>query len=340
MIEKIDRQLGKGMEILEVLQKKKVNDWEKIPEELEYTSDIIYAYAGGKPLLLDMYKPKEKTEEKHPALVFIHGGGWKSGDKRSIPALFVAINGYVKISINYRLVGEESFPAQLQDCKTAVRWLRAHADEYNIDPDRIGVWGSSAGGHLASLMGVTEGIEEFEGDCFKEYSSKVNAVLSCSGPSDLVELCIWKESMMQFLNNKITNALEKAKEKFGLMAPIVGEFFNRLGKGILGGGSEKSLEMFIGSPLEGNEEKWRYASPVFHVKPGLPPFLLMHGISDPLVPVSQAYVFYEALRSAGGEVIFTPLSGHGHNVLWDNQGNFKRENAAYIIDFFDRYLKK
>lgn len=338
MIEKITTELGKDMKVFDFLKEKKLTEREKIPEEQEYIPDIVYAYVGEKPLMLDLIQPKTRTEEKLPALIYIHGGGWHTGSRKAVPTVFLAMEGYVKISIDYRLIGEAGFPSQLMDCKTVVRWLKAHADDLKVDPDRIGVWGGSAGGHLASLLGVTEGMKEFEEGSYMEYSTGVHAVVSCSGPADLVELWNWKEAMAQFLSSKLSGVLKKEKERLGPLTPAMEGLMERCEKEILGETVGKALEQLMGGRPEEAEEQWRQGSPVTYVKPGLPPFLLMHGTVDPVVPVSQAYEFHDRLEAAGTDVTLVPLAGHGHNILHDLKGNFKRENAAYIISFFDKYL--
>ena len=171
MIQRIGPAFGKDVRLYGHPGEMKKIDWNKLSEKWEIAQDVVYSHAGGRTLRLDLYKPKSAAGEKLPGLVFIHGGGWNSGNRKSIPAIFTAVPGYVKISVDYRLAGEASFPAQLRDCKTAVRWMRAHAEELNLDPGRIGVWGSSAGGHLASLLGTTEGIGEYEGEEYREFSS-------------------------------------------------------------------------------------------------------------------------------------------------------------------------
>ena len=148
--------------------------------------DLVYATVDGHDLTLDLYRPG--TSGLHPAIVFVHGGGWSSGDKATFAdyALFFAERGYVGISVNYRLAPEHPFPAAVEDTKAAVRWLREDAEKYGVDPDRIGAMGSSAGGHLVAMLGVTDpsdGLEGSSGDL--ALSSRVQAVVDYFGPSDL-----------------------------------------------------------------------------------------------------------------------------------------------------------
>jgi acetyl esterase/lipase len=154
------------------------------------TREITYCKVGGTALRMDAYVPATRPARPFPALIYIHGGAWITGDKDSgpieadLPELLA--RGYAVFSINYRLGPLHQFPSQIQDCKCAVRSLRANATRYNIDATRIGVWGSSAGGHLAALLGTTNGISDFEGyGGYPEASSAVQAVATYFGPADL-----------------------------------------------------------------------------------------------------------------------------------------------------------
>ncbi|MBZ0185864.1 MAG: alpha/beta hydrolase, partial [Candidatus Obscuribacterales bacterium] len=136
---------------------------------------------------LDLFIPKTKFGTSLPLIIWIHGGGWIEGDKSSSPSLELARKGFATASINYRLAPKNLFPAQIYDCKAAIRFIRAHAEEYNIDPDRIGVWGHSAGGHLAALLGTTNDIKELEGDLGNlDRSSATSAVCDWCGPTNLL----------------------------------------------------------------------------------------------------------------------------------------------------------
>ncbi|MFQ6090625.1 MAG: alkaline phosphatase family protein, partial [Candidatus Bipolaricaulia bacterium] len=151
--------------------------------------EIVFATVESLPLKLDAYRPE--LPGPLPAIIFVHGGGWVGGDKRGMEpyARYFAERGYVGFAINYRLAPGFKFPAQIEDVKCAVRWVRQHAAEYNVDPDRIGALGTSAGGHLVGLLGVTDGSEGLEGACGDPaISSRVQAVVPYFGPMDLVEL--------------------------------------------------------------------------------------------------------------------------------------------------------
>ena len=163
----------------------------KLYPNTEMTPDVVYGQGGEKDLLLDLYRPK-KGFPPYPAIVFIHGGGWMGGTKNTQvdrQASYLADKGIVCVSIDYRLAGEAIFPAAIEDCKAAVRWVRANAKKYDIDPDKIAAAGNSAGGHLANLLGTSGGIEELEGTGGNPgYSSSVNMVISLFGPTDFIEL--------------------------------------------------------------------------------------------------------------------------------------------------------
>jgi acetyl esterase/lipase len=167
------------------------------PDDIRVVHDIRYREGSSRQWRLDLAVKKERAERPRPGIVVIHGGGWIEGDRSSfasrehgVPGNIVdfAALGFVAVTINYRLAGEAPFPAALEDCKCAVRWLRAHAGDYGLDPDHIGAYGNSAGGHLAMLLGAVGKDEGLEGDGpYQDQSSRVQAVVSDSGPIDLLE---------------------------------------------------------------------------------------------------------------------------------------------------------
>jgi acetyl esterase/lipase len=167
------------------------------PEDIAVDHDIVYREGKSRQWKLDLAMKKEARGMPRPGIVVIHGGGWLEGDKSSfasrehgVPGNIVdfAALGFVAVTINYRLSGEAPFPAALEDCKNAVRWLRAHAKEYNVDPDHIGAYGNSAGGHLALLLGMIGKDAGLEGDGpYQDQSSMVQAAVSDSGPVDLID---------------------------------------------------------------------------------------------------------------------------------------------------------
>lgn len=155
-----------------------------LPENVEADEEIIYRSLEGRPLTMNIYYPAVKKEGGYPAVLLIHGGGWRSGDKKlQVPmAQQLTAEGYVTAVPEYRLSLEAQYPAGIYDIKAAIRWLRAHADKYNIDSDRVAVYGASAGGQLAALVGTTNNNEKLEGEGdYSEYSSSVQAIIDVDG---------------------------------------------------------------------------------------------------------------------------------------------------------------
>jgi acetyl esterase/lipase len=185
-----------------------------LPSGTTVKRDIAYVKGGTKAQTLDVFVPAN-AKEPLPLVIWIHGGGWQAGDKKQCPAIPLLNFGYVVASINYRLTDEGPHPAQINDCKAAVRWLRANAKEYSIDPDRIGVWGGSAGGHLVALLGAAGDAKDLEGDGGNaDVSSKVQAVCDFFGPSDLTRVPdpgIANGAVPKLLGGPLKDNLEKAK---------------------------------------------------------------------------------------------------------------------------------
>jgi len=237
--------------------------------------DIEYARPDGKPQLLDLYLP-EKAEGALPLVIWIHGGAWMSGSKEQCPAVFLLGKGYAVASINYRLSQVAKWPAQILDCKAAVRWLRAHAKEYKVDPERFGVWGSSAGGHLVALLGTSGDVKELEGDLGNGgVSSRVQAVCDWFGPTDFLE---------------------------------IGKYPSQLDHD----GANSPESQLLGGPIHDNVEKAKQANPITYITKDDPPFLIMHGDKDMTVPFNQSELLNEALKKAGVTVTFHPVPGAGH----------------------------
>jgi len=184
--------------------------WRMVPEGVKVERDLEYANVDGESLRLDLYLP-QKSETKPPLLVWIHGGGWTKGSKSGVNPIFIRLTGegYATASIDYRLDGLTSHPKQIHDCKGAIRWLRANADKYGYDVSRIGAGGGSAGGHLVLLLGLSDGVEELEGDVGgnTDHSSKVDAIVDVFGPSDLG---LFAEKSERFRHNKTPELLKSA----------------------------------------------------------------------------------------------------------------------------------
>lgn len=228
-------------------------------------SELDIAYASDSPAQkLDLYLPTGTADAPRPAIVVVHGGGWRGGDKQRgqwarIPAQY-ASDGYVAISVNYRLTGEAPWPAQVEDVKAAVRWLRAHAEKHAVDVDRIGAYGNSAGAHLVSLLGLVKQSDGLEGSGpHQEQSSMVQAVCASATPTDFLN---WREP---------------------------GAVPERLGR------------TFLAGPGDTLRDRARQASPITYARGDAPPFLLIHGTADRTVPIGQSDRFAKALRAAGAE---------------------------------------
>jgi acetyl esterase/lipase len=262
--------------------------------------DLVYKRVNGAVLTLDLYCP-EKVSGRLPMIVWIHGGGWSRGRKEGhSPAVTLVQDGYAVASIDFRLTGVAPFPAQIEDCKAAVRWLRANASKYNLDPDRIGVWGFSSGGHLAALLGTSGGVKELEGNGDNiSYSSRVQAVCVVSGPGDLLQL--YRDAT----------------------GPSGAEMNPKVKPG---------LEALIGVPVEENKTKAMAASPISYVSKDDPPFLIIQGENDPTVPVSLTQSFFAALKAAGVDATLEIATGRGHGVGGP-------EFQPMIKNFFDKHLR-
>ncbi len=239
-------------------------------------SDLVYARAGGKDLQLDLYLPEASSNGRFPVVVWIHGGAWQSGSKEKPPAARLTARGYAVANINYRLSAEAQFPAPLHDAKAAVRWLRANAAEYGLDPGRFAAWGSSAGGHLAALLGTSGGVPALEGPLGNlNRPSRVQAVIDFFGPTDFLKM-------------------DAAGSKMNHDAP------------------DSPESRLIGGPIQQNAEKAARANPITYVSPDDPAFLIMHGDKDPLVPHDQSRLLHEALKKAGVEASFETVKDAGH----------------------------
>ena len=249
----------------------------RLPASVQATKNIEYGHDAFGPLLLDIYTPKHFTG-RLPVIVWLYGGGWEEGDKNPCPIAFMAAQNVAIVSINYRLSGLAPYPAQIFDCKGAIRWLRANADKYHFDADHIGVFGASAGGHLAALLGTTAGNHELEGDIGGNLnqSSRVQAVCAFYPPTDLDLL--------------VTNPVSRNSAH-----TMVGKL--------------------LGGPLNQKLALAALASPLRFVTPDSAPFYLLHGDQDTLVPIRQSEVFYTALKKAGVEAHFYVVHGKGHGII-------------------------
>jgi len=246
-----------------------------VPENVSFERGIEYAKPGGEALQLDLAEPKTGSGPggPYPAILCIHGGGFRAGTRESYDKLCVTLagHGYVAATITYRLAPAHPFPAAVQDCKAAVRWLRANAGKYHIDPARIGVTGGSAGGHLAQFLGVTAGVKEFEGEGNLDQSSAVACVVNYYGPSD---------------------------------------FTKSYGKSV---DAAEVLPLFFGGNLEEKRREHIVASPLYWVTPDAAPTLCVHGMKDDHVAYEQATWIVDRLKASAveAELLTFPDAGHG-----------------------------
>jgi acetyl esterase/lipase len=247
----------------------------RLPDNVRAEFDLSYAATTNPRQRLDLYLPVKRADDGPlPLVVFIHGGGWRGGSKDAGAVLLplVQTGEYALASVAYRLTDEAIWPAQIHDCKAAIRWLRAHAATYGIDPERIGAAGSSAGGHLVCLLGTTGDVEDLEGSLGEhdDVDSRVVCVVNQFGPTDFVE---------------IREANDAARD---------------LVSKLLGGRPEDVPAVA------------RVASPLTHVTPDDAPVICIHGTADALVPYSQSTKLDEACAKAGVECLVLTIPGGGH----------------------------
>lgn len=266
-------------------------------EDYTLQKDLEYAEVAGQRLLLDLYLPKEK--QNPPIVVWVHGGAWRSGSKDKMPLTDLVKQGFAVASVDYRLSPVAKFPAQIHDCKAAIRYLRGNAKRLGINTQRIGVAGSSAGGHLAALIGVTNHHEELEGKVGKylDQSSDVQAIVDYYGPTNF--LTILDQSTPHGLSVRVP-----------------------------------ALKLLLGNHPEQESKLARLASPVFHVDQHDPPLLLIHGDQDPQVPINQSHELHGVYKQQELPVQFEVVHGgaHGGSGFYDERRN------RLVREFFQKYL--
>lgn len=275
----------------------------------EFRGDIPFLYADRKETL-DLYLPKNpKAGETSPAILLIHGGGWKEGDKRQAREVefgtFFAENGFVAASINYALRSAGRFPVNLQDCKNGVRYLRTHAAELGIDPDRIAVMGGSAGGHLALMVAYTADDPALSpAQPYPGVSDRVKAVVDFYGITDI--------------------ATRKKTDPEGNPTELRGV-------------DEETQTVFGPS-----EEEWKNASPISHVRRDVPPTLIVHGKKDTTVDRDQSQLLADALKKAGAEVelVWLQKAGHSFSLRYEKPKEQKDPLEKNLEPVVLRFLKK
>jgi acetyl esterase/lipase len=273
------------------------------------TSTLTYCSPGGSPLAMDVAEPDGRFARPAPTVLYVHGGGWVLGDRQpqgfganlagQDGALFTSLRsdltgrGFVVASIDYRLGPLYGWPAQLEDAKCAVRFLRAHAVRLGIDPNRIGAWGSSAGGHLVAMLGTAGPRAGFDVGQYLGRSSRIEAVVDMFGPTDLTET-----------------------QDFNAFASTI----VRISFGGL------------------NRRQLLAASPVTYVAPNGPPFLILHGTDDTLVPPHHSQDLARRLQAAGVPVTLVMVRHTGHSMATPGQEPSPGEVERLVSDFFSRTL--
>ena len=259
--------------------------------------DIEYARVGGRSLRLDLHLPKTTNP---PLIVYVHGGAWRAGSKSDVPVTALLEHGFAIASIDYRLSTEAVFPTQVHDLKAAIRFLRANAATYHFDAGRIGIVGSSAGGHLAALIGVTNHHPELEGKVggHLDQDSGVQAIISLYGASDL------------------TTILSQSTP-FGLKMRV------------------PALQLLLGGTPEEKPDLAKLASPVAHLDANDPPILLIHGDADPQMPPAQSQELAAACEAVKlpVQLIVMPGSKHGGPEFYD------AERTQVMADFLTKHLR-
>ncbi len=275
------------------------------PDGTKVIRDIDYVQTPQGPRSLDIYLPE--SDSPLPVLLHIHGGGWEIGNKNAVRIYNwqnFAQHGYAVVTIDYRLSGVAIHPAQIHDCKAAVRWIRKNAEQYNFDATRIGVMGSSAGGHLSALIGTSAGIDALEGKLEPgddQHIGPVQAVVDFAGPSDFSQM-------------------EAQRLRFGYKLDARNSIATR----------------FLGGKFSDVPDQVQSVNPINYIKPGMPPFLIVHGEKDHVVPLGQAQILHEALLSSGNEseLVIVKDAGHTSVPMFCTD-----EITEKVKHFLDQHLK-
>ena len=252
----------------------------KIPEGITVHRDVAYVTDGHERQKLDLYVPDEG--ENLPLIIWVHGGAWLGGSKERYAPMEYLKSGYAGASINYRLSQHAIFPAQIEDVKAGVRWLRANAETYGLDPNRFAAWGASAGGHLVAMLGTAGDITEFEVGENLEVSSRVQAVVDYFGPTDFIQMDAY-----------------------------------RLPDGLVHDAPDSPESKLVGGPIQEHKDRVASANPITYVSKDDPPILIIHGDQDKLVPYQQSVLLKDALEKVGVAVTLYNVVGEGHGGFKD-----------------------
>ena len=280
---------------------------------------------NGEPfkLKMDIYQSPDQ-KEKGPCIVYFFGGGWMWGDykQQNNKAVYcrdlvrLTNLGYTIVSPDYRRGGEAIFPACIHDCKAAIRFLKANADKYNIDPDRIGVIGNSSGAHLAAMVALSANEPEIEGDVggYLYYTSSVKTAVLYYAPTDL-------PLMIRRTYEKILAEKAEKKDLTGTEIDNIAKEDTSIMASVLGYGAAGYTDEYIGKVLMENrtdDPAWKYielarkCSPIYYVSANCPPMLLLHGGQDVVVDREQSTKLYLALEAAGADVQYVISARYGH----------------------------
>ncbi len=264
-------------------------------------TNLVYAKIGDRELHLNLVLPRNRPATPLPVIVWIHGGGWRIGDYTRNRAAWFAEHGYAAVSVEYRFLDVALLPAQVYDCKAAIRFLRANASQLGLDSGHLGVWGGSAGGHLAALIGTSGDIKELDGDLgHAEQSSRVQAVSPWYGLYDMTA------------GNKDRKQDAKKPEPY--------------------------IE-FLGGTFDEKRELAKLVSACTHASKDDPPFLIVHGEIDRTMPIRQAEMLNDALTRTGVDVTFIRVKNGDHNLTRPDLEPNMDEIERRMLEFFDQHLK-
>ena len=272
---------------------------------VEVHLDQPYAGNNNPKQQVDLYLPQKRSSNKPlPVIAFIHGGGWSHGDRigTAAGAISLARTGdYATVGVGYRLTNEAHWPEQIYDCKAAIRWIRGHAKEYHLDPDHIAVWGSSAGGHLSSLLGTSGDVKELEGNLGSStaLSSRVTCVVNLCGPEDFTKALMFDKQHNPIVQDEAV-------------------------VGLLGGSYEEKHAEAIA------------ASPITYVSKDDPPFLNIQGTADQRVAYANAEAIHAALQKASVQTWLIPITNGGHSSVSSPEA---RKRAEGFVAMFLRGIK-
>lgn len=267
-----------------------------MPYPVRAVRDVRFASPGGVALYADLFLPQGIATP--PVIVWVHAGGWRFGSRHLAPNLwrFFAERGIAMAAIDYRLTSHATFPAQIEDLKTAIRWLRSIGASYGLDASRIGLWGSSAGGHLSALAALTPGgAFEPSGGPYEGLSTRVRAVVAGYPPVDFLQMDLHRPPCGTTSADPETLLLPRPD----MRSADPDSFESRL----------------VGAPIETCPERVREANPLTYAGPQAPPFLILHGLSDTTIPPHQSVLLYEGLAAHGNDVTLCMIEALGHGFL-------------------------